>query len=384
MIKKMGQFSRIVFVVEVYARDLPGRLEIAKALSKPGIEVYVVEQELLRRLPAKFFESALVYDKSIANSKTRYSFYKRITEAGGRVVVEDEEANVVFSDPERYISARTNEDVLELVDYVFCWNEKQRSTLEANYPVHSKKFVNCGSSKYSAFQLHNEQWTSNDSDVLVPSNFSLITNYGSVEDYLEFRRKLEKNTRFDPEKYKLLWTETELEVAKVGELSDSQKLYIRPHPSDNISRLSELFSAWANVSILPAAPLADHLLTHSKLLHFNCNSAIEAQMIGMPIQNIARNAKSYLSDDYKEIVGDNAISKIAEFLSNEFQFRAGDSSKSFDARKYVRLLKFEYVLRKILQRNISKNLNKKNVQFLSQEILSGLGYFVQTGFQKLN
>lgn len=376
--------SKIIFVIEVYARDLPGRYEIATRLKAYGFSVYIIEQELLRRLPSYFFKHALVYDKSIANSQTRLTFYKRVRRAGGYIAVEDEESNVVFSDPSRYINARTHPDLLAEIEIMFCWNSMQEHHLRKNYKNFEDKFVITGSSKYGVFEK--SVATTNilqSRNILVPSNFSLLTNYSTLEEYIEFRKKLETEVLSDIGAYEHLWKQTVDNLNWVKNHSKKHIINIRPHPSDNLEKLKSLFKDCDNIKVLEPAPLIDDLCSHSDIYHFNCNSAIEAQMCNVNVKNISKNPAEYLSQNYRDVVGTGATQKIINIIKSKYKIHDKIYQKEPNFNLYIRLLAAEYLMRRCLRRNVSKNLNKKNNDFIAQDLKKQITPFLNHGYQSL-
>jgi len=371
--------TKLFLIIEVFGRDLPGRFAIADKIKLNTAKVYVIEQELARRIPSWNYKDALVYDKSAANSKTRLKFYKRIKQAGGRIIIEDEEANAIFSSMERYIASRIDPKILQLIDYFLCWNEFQLATLQEKFPDYSAKFVLTGSSKYDSFRKavhHNDE---KEDAILVPSNFSLLTNFRTIDDYLKFKKKHERTPSNNYHIYQSIWDRVEFEIDLLKQLAKTKVLHIRPHPSDNLQRLREIFEGTANIHVLGPAPLSVHFARYSSMMHFNCNSSLEARLAGLSVINLSRQPHKHLSMDVQCVVGKDSIEKISQLINEEYEFK--DATCSIDLFWiFSNLLKLEYFIRKILGRPTAKYFAKKNILFLENHRQQKITRFAKFGY----
>ena len=248
-------------------------------------------------------------------------------------MVEDEEQQSILTNRNTFVSFRISNETLKKIDRYLCWNSKILMTIKANFSNFSDLFYLSGSSRYTFYKEHSWELEKK-SYILLNSNFSLLSNYESVEKYLDFRSSLSNITldHVQIEGYKKSWQETVYRFRKfifiARELTRKKyPILIRLHPSEKIKNFKKVLKQENAMDLCRYISISDELLPEQLkyahlLLHFGCSSAYEANLMGIPEINLLNRDLDY---EYLEKIIDEK-SEPDESLSNtnDYLYNDGD------------------------------------------------------------
>ena len=284
---------RLGLVVDHPRRDLMGLVLVACALVERGAEVVLVplyQQGI--DVPLLKLDGLLV-NYARLNNKPLLEAYRTL---GLPVFVLDTEGGVLSEDgadaPKNWARLVRDSGLAACVTRHFFWgHEVRRAFLESGaFPPEAVAVTGC-----PRYDLCHPEWRATlgwdrQGYVLVNTNFSAINplftrsteeetraflSVGMAEDYA---RRLLQEMRSVFARY------LELLQALIAENSNRQ-FVVRPHPFENRRVYHDRFSHLANAVIEPRGDILNVINNARCVLHLNCGSAVEANLLGrLPIQ----------------------------------------------------------------------------------------------------
>lgn len=284
---------RLGLVVDHPRRDLVGLVLVARALVERGAEVVLVplyQQGI--DVPLLKLDGLLV-NYARLNNKPLLEAYRSL---GLPIFVLDTEGGVLSEDgadaPQNWARLVRDSGLAACVTRYFFWgNEVCQAFLESGaFPPEAVAVTGC-----PRYDLCHPEWRATlgwdrQGYVLVNTNFSAINplftrsteeetraflSVGMAEDYVE---RLLQEMRAVFARY------LELLQSLIAENSNRQ-FVVRPHPFENRRVYHDRFSHLANAVIEPRGDILNVINNARCVLHLNCGSAVEANLLGrLPIQ----------------------------------------------------------------------------------------------------
>ena len=355
--------SKVVLIAEIAERDIPSRIEIAKRIrEKCSCEIFIIEQELARILPGFFYKRSIVLDKSLANNKGKKKFFEKLKKNEAIILVEDQEANAMLVREQLFFQSRFTKEMVQYVDEFYVWTELHYHKIIKHIPDIKNKLFLTGSANYSYIYSKGKN-LSTGSYILFNSNFSLLTNYSDVEQYISYR-----NSQFPlgdemEEKIRKLWSDTSQkfqlfcdEIKK--DIGKGRALKIRHHPSEDPKSLQILMQrSGVDLVVDSNLPLIKDLEGAHTLKHIGCNSRLDATLVNIPSYDIEKKKfdDQTIADDYR---ANDAIEKIAERIISK-QIATSYQGSSYMLKVASRISQMHQILLKIKNRSKMKSRSQK-------------------------
>ncbi|OOE32073.1 hypothetical protein BZG04_15775, partial [Salinivibrio kushneri] len=270
-----------IIPIELFQREIYTRLYLAIILVNKGYDVLICDQ-----LNPKIFNfrKAVVFYKDHAHWSLNY--YKKLKKNGMKIVAHDAEG-LIIDNPNFYRSGRVSADVIELIDGILCWGDKQKEII--NSVRSCQKIHIAGDLRFDVarqFSAHCSPSPDNKylgKHVLINTRFS-YTNPLSNNDikasfirlgYLKDKEDIERFTEIVNNDY--LIQEEFYRLIRILSNNDF-KVTIRPHPAENEIKYKELFGD--SVVIDKHRSINSQIAEADFVVHDGCTTAIEARAQG--------------------------------------------------------------------------------------------------------
>ena len=314
--------NKVVLIAEIAERDIPSRIEIANRIrANATCEIFIIEQELARILPGFFYKNSIVLDKSLANNKGKKKFFRKLRKNHATILVEDQEANAMLVREQMFFQSRFTQEMINYINEFYVWTALHYRKIIEHCPDAKHKLFITGSANYS--YIHSKRKSlSKGRYILFNSNYSLLTNYDEVDQYISFRNSQFLLGEEMEEKTKLLWSDTnqkfQLFCAEIkNDLSEGRALKVRHHPSEDPKKLQALLlSNGIELTVNCNLPLFQDLKYAHTLKHIGCNSKLDAALVSVPSYDIKERKfdDPTIADDYRV---KNAIEHIASRITHK-------------------------------------------------------------------
>jgi surface carbohydrate biosynthesis protein len=283
----------LILPIETKVRELDAKLLLALVALRNGFDVVTGALWELR-FEMDLLDRGIYLDKSIA--KTKRNWFAQCARNGFVNTALDEEGLVYF-DAETYRHLRIYADSMAQVDRFFSWGEDQARVMAPEIgPMHDRIRVT-GNPRF---------------DLLRPE---LRDFYREEVQELELRfgRVILINTSFsfansanDPANLQQTFAQYPIEKERPGffqgwmdeqhRVMDSFRrmlplvryrfpehtLIIRPHPSENLDFWKDIAGAMSETYVIRDRTVVPWILASEVLIHWNCTTAIEAYLLGVP------------------------------------------------------------------------------------------------------
>jgi surface carbohydrate biosynthesis protein len=290
--------------IEVATRETDAKLLLAYYAIKQNYNVVFGDQyEMV--LNAKNFPQGIFLSKGHTTNNFRFAF--NVKDSGHTVVELDEEA--LFLNKTQYIGDRTNEQLMDTIEQMYCWGKNQKDLLVKIYPHYKMKFHLTG---HPRFDLLNEKFQKLYQDQV----HSLRTLYG---DYILINTRFVKynhpngfNERY--QEFKNLY-ESFIQMIKI--LSDRYKnlnIIVRPHPAENHESYQEELSGCKNVLVINEGTIVKWILASKLVIHNGCTTGIESFLCGRPAISYMPNSSEKIDEDLPNELSHKALN-MKEMLS---------------------------------------------------------------------
>ncbi|MCP1338548.1 hypothetical protein NJR55_02990 [Idiomarina sp. M1R2S28] len=270
----------------------------------------------------------------------------KIQENGYLVTAFDEEGMIYKSD-ELYNQTRGDKELLERLDAVFLWGNKQLETIRKNNPARNNKYLT-GSPKFDLYRKLKDRTneTSNESElvkVLINTRFTYVNPLSdSLEKEIDNLRRLNFITtpREEVEFQEFVESDKKifLEFVKLIKSlanNDRFRITIRPHPAEKIDVYRELAGDFKNVTVDYSTELAQQICENDCVIHDGCTTAIEARALGKHVFGLRPDGlkSPYLSFANQFSTNFQECKPLIEHLHNRNNWQFEDVTDI--ARKYI-------------------------------------------------
>ena len=262
--------------IEVASRELKYKVQLANAIKKEG-DIFIVckawtAQRLARSLRFINWIGQNCFEKSRIDGK---STAESIRQRNGQLFYIDEEGGVYPEYiAESILKSRYTMKSFDNDDVIFSWGIRQKKILEE---INLSSFA-VGHPRFTS--IKSIEAREPESSILIMTNFSLLLSEKSF-----------KKNYFDKTVFDIRLIETSNNISKLFNFLAQQnthiKIYIRIHPSEDLSVYRLMFRHFENVRVLDREDLDCSLRRAVKVYHFNCTTALDSFARCIPTVNLA-------------------------------------------------------------------------------------------------
>ena len=340
--------------IETKVREYHGKLLLSLVAAERGFQVILGGQRNIRKIVHSFPRGTYI-DKSVASTKKKWM--KWCQKLGLTVVAWDEEGLVYFDDG-IYRELRLCEEVLEETALFFTWGDAQSETILTHVPEEKERVIPVGNPRFDMMRPEIREFYS-PAAIKLKERYGPIllinTNFGFCNHYhgMEAERKrlqtypiaVSRPGFFDGwiEAQEKIFFHFKKMIPRLREAFPSHSIIIRPHPSEDHSTWNKIIENLPNCYVNGEGNVHEWIFASDVLVHFNCTTAIEAYLLGVPAiafqpesieeyEQKLPNALSLKAHDIDELVtlAAKAVSKdIDNFFFNQ------DLERTAIAKKFI-------------------------------------------------
>lgn len=313
----------IVFIpIENSKRELRGKLNLSSYLIKKGFKVIIGEKKEILRL-SNMLKNGIYLDKGY-DYRSSEKIYSKLKSNNNLIVNLDEEGGVYLGNFEQ-LEHRTPQKMIDNVDMIFLWGEKQFEYLTKNRSSYSKhKFHVTGHPKFNI----KKEYNFSQEIIINKKNITCLicTNFWSYNHKLglEFAKN-NYSSRF--QNFNLFIKHHKISVEKFCHLilkiakNDKFNIILRPHPEENENFYIKKFLNFSNIKVTKEKSIDYWIKNSDLLIHNDCTTGIEARLLGKPVF-------TYNCSPYKKVQCDLPILISQEFKSyNDFLLKIEKKDK---------------------------------------------------------
>ncbi|PHR89008.1 MAG: hypothetical protein COA80_17625 [Leeuwenhoekiella sp.] len=210
----------------------------------------------------------------------------------GYVVTAFDEEGMIYKSDELYNQTRGDKELLERLDAVFLWGNKQLETIQKNNSARNNKYLT-GSPKFDLYKLLKDVSKERKSEsgivkILINTRFTYVNPLSdSLEKEIDNLKRLNFITSHKEEIEFQEFVESDrkifLEFVKLIESlanNDRFSITIRPHPAEKVAVYQELAQNYKNIKVDYSTELAQQICENDCVIHDGCTTAIEARALG--------------------------------------------------------------------------------------------------------
>ncbi len=291
-LSELNKKRKILFLpLEIKTRELYPKLYFAKKALDQNYSCFIGDKAGIFRA-TKYFNNGVYFYKSINQTDTKHIL--KIKEKKNMYIVLDEEGGFTYlldSEIKHFISYRSSEKNVSLIDKFFNWGKFDYNHYLKKYPKFKKKFLISGGIRFEVCKksivqkLYKDQIK--DIKNKYGSNYTLIISSHGVTSLNELKRFLKSDEHFigfktkkdKRERYKVLFELYKLNkdfkslLILILKKFPNQKFILRPHPSEDLKDWNKFLSKNLKVT--------KNILINSKndlnALIFNSNGMINSK-----------------------------------------------------------------------------------------------------------
>jgi surface carbohydrate biosynthesis protein len=278
--------------IETKVREFHAKTYFASVAAREGFDVIMGHNQALWN-QLDLMDRGIYVDKSVYLN--RRDSFPRCRRLGNRVASWDEEG-LVFSDPEIYRRLRIDPEALMLTERFFAWGQVQKEAICEAFPEAESRIVLCGNPRFDLLRPDLRSFYADAVGalkarygrmLLVNTNFAFCNHFtstdrvqatlkilpleglpGYVDGWIELQRK-------ELEGFRQM-------LPALSERFPSHRNVIRPHPSENHQFWRDQVRGLRNVEVNADGNVHEWILASEAVVHFNCTTAIEAYLLGVP------------------------------------------------------------------------------------------------------
>ena len=342
----------IFFTIEIKDRELISKCLLAYELLKRNFRVYIGTFDNIHRIVKKY-SSGIIFHKSTYIAKS--SYYKRI---GHVFVFLDEEGGITIPRSKLYEFCVKRYGVVskELNDIIFLPGKKFTEIVSQMPNIEGVKLYTTG---WPRIDLCREKYSHIFIDQVNKirkkhGNFYLfITSFGMTSEK-SFNDRIQSSTtefekKYRMHKYKHFKLYIDLMKCLSDKLDDSEKIIIRPHPSESIEDWKMIVAGLNNIIIVREGDISPWILAAEAIIQYGSTSSVQAAMSGIKsiqykiefeegITDTATFELSYNANSPEEVYrmlrakrGKKDIDiqkKVINILENEMEFDSNETAAS--------------------------------------------------------
>lgn len=378
----------IFIEVEIFKREFLGKLLMSRAIINNDNKVIISDRSSIKNLILnnKISDSVLI-TKDINPRKDLLEYYIFLKSKNFTIISQDEEAGILPDDYSMFSSLRHgNGEVIEIIDYLLCWGERDFNFFKNKFKKFSHKFIDFGSPKIdimnNEFKVDNNflvQNKINKKFILLSFNFMPFYYRPFIERIsLESDRLKEKFINFskiifyrESEALKIMYDFIKL-ADYLEKNQNEYEIVIRPHPNFDIEDFSKIMkNINKKVKVCNEGNLIEFTKNCSSLIYNTCSASLDGSIIGKQIIAFKTKDKEYFKSDFLNSLGFNCEQE-EEVLSLIKSKKIKPKSESLAER-----LNFNSSIPKIRKiiKSLSKNSKKLNINFNKKNIKTLLNIF---------
>ena len=283
---KMNRKKLLTLPLEILQRDLYLNLYMALVFLSKDYQVIIGEQN---DPVFKKTRNGIYFHKDHANWSE--ALYKDAKNRKMKTAAFDIEG-FIYGNSNIYIHNRACKWILENIDAVFLWGDKQKD-LVSRVTKGNNNFYIVGSPKFDVCNLAKDLSQGNDkrkvSKILINTRFVLINVLDASAAFQNAKNLGVLKTKKDLEKYHQTVQEDQiifkefLELIKLLSKIDGVTITIRPHPAEYDKVYRDFSLLFDNVSVDKVTNLIDQIIDHDCIIHEGCTTAVEAAAVGKPV-----------------------------------------------------------------------------------------------------
>lgn len=285
----------LIIPIETKARELRAKTLLACYAALDGWAV-VLGGKYLTIKRQEMLPRGVVLHKSITPMDVKH--IKRSKSLGNKVAAWCEEGLIYF-DREFYRERRLSQEAFDNTDVFFTWGNRQLEDCKWALDRVNGKIINSGNPRVDLLRPEWRGIYSKKTEeikkrygniILFNSNFSLYNQNLDVDwfDYMKTNKMISSDKELNREK-KFIQYQTEVYhkfvtlVKKVALKYKKYRVVVRPHPSENIERLTTEFNGYDNIEVIFEHSANDWIMASEVLIHNNCTTGVEAFLLGKPV-----------------------------------------------------------------------------------------------------
>jgi surface carbohydrate biosynthesis protein len=305
-LSKFNKKRKILFLpLEIKSRELYPKLYLAKKALDQNYSCFIGDKAGIFRA-TKYFNNGVYFYKSINQTDTKHIL--EIKKKNNKYIVLDEEGGFTYilnSEMKDFISHRSSEKNVSLIDKFFNWGKFDYNQFIKKYPKFKKKFTISGGLRFEVCKNSIVQKLYKDQIKDIKKEYSsdytlIISSHGvtslneikyhlkSDEYFIKFKSKKDKQKRYKVlfELYKLNKDFKSL-IILILKKFPNQKFILRPHPSENVKDWNEFLSKNSNITkniLIDSKNDLNALIFNSNgIINSKSASSIHAQLQDKPI-----------------------------------------------------------------------------------------------------
>jgi surface carbohydrate biosynthesis protein len=281
--------------IEIKNRELYSKILIAKYAAKKGFNVILGRKNEINKIVTKM-KPGIYY--GLGAVKNFEPFYKKLSEQGHLIVVNDEEGLVTYSD-EMYLDLKVSSETIKVIDLLFTWGKENSRVISSGRPESTSKLCTAGNPRFDLLKPKFSGVYENEIHeikkkyrkfVLVCTSFASCNHYIHGTDYVQelVNKKVltsddsvKTYQRYQQMKNATLQSFLEAIPMLANSYPDTD-IVIRPHPSESSEPYMKLVKTFRNVYIENKFSIHPWLLTAKALVHHYCTTSIEAYSAKTP------------------------------------------------------------------------------------------------------
>jgi surface carbohydrate biosynthesis protein len=289
--------NRINFYVpvEIKNRELYSKILLAKYAAQNGFNVILGRKNEINKFVTKM-SPGIYY--GLGAVKNFEPFYKKLSDQGHLIVVNDEEGLVTYSD-EMYLDLKVSPETISAIDLLFTWGKENFKVISSGRPESTSKLCTAGNPRFDLLKPQfsgvyekeiSEIRKKYKKFILVCTSFASCNHYVRGTDYVQelvdkkvLTSEDSVNTYKRYQKIKNATWRSFLEaVPMLASAYPDTDIIIRPHPSENSDSYIKLTKKFKNIYLEKRFSIHPWLLTAKALVHHYCTTSIEAFSAGTP------------------------------------------------------------------------------------------------------
>lgn len=365
-----------VFIpIEIMRREYISKLLLSVILIQKGIPVIIGHKGPVIDLALKTNEPGILFYKSMMYGKKQETFTLLKKKKFG-IVVQDEEAGIIFNDFEDFYKIRKSLKSLDQLNLFFTWGdddynfliEKFNKDIVKNYGALRSCFWGDFGRRF--YQRDIENFKKNYGNyILIVSNFS---TYNTDLDKKKTLKIHIEQRGFDLNRYKNRYRNEKkifhqyLELIKLITKQSDKTIIIRLHPRESSKLWKDALKGIKNVFIKKEGELLPWILGSEFIIQNNCTSAIEAAASKVPVITFA--------DKNEDLT---CLSYGKENIPNQISLNIFGKEKLIKAIKNINLLwdknENKKTREEILNRKLKDYGTTKAAENIAQKIIEYVG-----------
>jgi surface carbohydrate biosynthesis protein len=275
--------------VEIKSRELYSKILLAKYAVQKGFNVILGRKNEINKIVTKM-PPGIYYGLGVV--KNLEPFYKRLSEQGHFIVVNDEEGLVTFSD-EMYLSSKVSSETLKSVDLLIAWGKENFNVISTGRPEITPKIYTAGNPRFDLLKPRfsgvydpeiKEIRKKYKQFVLVCTSFASCNHYICGTDYVQ--QLIDKKVLISEDsiniykRYHQIKTNTLKSfldaIPLIAKAYPATDVVIRPHPSESSNPYIALVKKYRNVYLEDKFSVHPWILSAKAVIHHYCTTSIEA------------------------------------------------------------------------------------------------------------